>query len=173
MSASADASDEAADEVAGGPMPRRSLARQARLADQVRHAGSQPKIGAAQGREGQADRRPPGFARRTGRLLHRRRQKGRRDQPLQGSRRDESRTALGDHDGSGSAHAAAGPRRRSHGSRPDVHDADGRPGGAAPQVHRRQRAGCQEPRCVGLRLLGVPASPSAAFQCPWPRALRP
>ena len=42
--------------------------------------------------------------------------------------------------------AAAGARRGSHRSRPDVHDADGRSGRAAPQVHRRQRARRQEPR---------------------------
>ena len=35
--------------------------------------------------------------------------------------------------------------RGSHRSRPDVHDADGRPGRAAPQVHRRQRARRPEP----------------------------
>ena len=56
-----------------------------------------------------------------------------------------------------SADAAAGARRRSHGSGPDVHHADGRPGRAAPQVHRRQRAGREEPRRVatgGSRLDG-------------------
>ena len=74
----------------------------------TRLAAGADRSGAGAGREGQADRRPPGFARRTGRLLHRRRQKGRRHQPLQGSRRDEPRPALGDDDGSGSAHAAAG-----------------------------------------------------------------
>ena len=42
--------------------------------------------------------------------------------------------------------AAAGPRRGSHRGRPDVHDADGRPGRAAPQVHRGQRARREEPR---------------------------
>ena len=44
--------------------------------------------------------------------------------------------------------AAAGSRRRPHRSRPDVHDADGRSGRAAAQVHRRQRAGRQEPGCL-------------------------
>ena len=49
------------------------------------------------------------------------------------------------------ADAAAGARRRSHGSGPDVHDADGRSGRAAPQVHRRQRARREEPRhLIGL-----------------------
>ena len=48
--------------------------------------------------------------------------------------------------------------RRSHRSRPDVHHADGRPGRAAPQVHRRQRARRQEPR----RLDGWTAARAAA-----------
>ena len=43
------------------------------------------------------------------------------------------------------AHAAAGPRRRPRRSRPDVHDAHGRSGRAAAEVHRRQRARCEEP----------------------------
>ena len=43
------------------------------------------------------------------------------------------------------AHAAAGEGRGSHRSRPDVHHADGRPGGAAAQVHRGQRARRPEP----------------------------
>ncbi len=92
-----------------------------------------------------AGRRPPEIARRARRLLHRRRQEGHRGEPLQGPRRDESGSALGDDDGSGDTHAAAGPRRGSHRSRSDVHDADGRSGGAAPQVHRRQRARREEP----------------------------
>ena len=37
----------------------------------------------------------------------------------------------------------------------DVHDADGRPGRAAPQVHRRQRVGRQKPRRVGTRGWGL------------------
>ena len=48
----------------------------------------------------------------------------------------------------------AGPRRGSHGSRPDVHDPDGRSGRAAPQVHRRQRARRQEPGYLRRRLVG-------------------
>ena len=58
--------------------------------------------------------------------------------------------------------AAAGARRRSHRSRPDVHDADGRPGRAAPQVHRRQRAGRQEPRCVAAQSWGSEATSAAS-----------
>ena len=54
--------------------------------------------------------------------------------------------------------AAAGARRGSHRSRPDVHDADGRSGRAAPQVHRRQRARRQEPRRVAARLELEPAT---------------
>ena len=39
----------------------------------------------------------------------------------------------------------AGQGRGSHRSGPDVHHADGRSGRAAPQVHRRTRAGCPQP----------------------------
>ena len=52
-------------------------------------------------------------------------------------------------------------RRRPHGSRPDVHDADGRPGRAAPQVHRRQRARRQEPRYLTQALSREPESRTA------------
>ncbi len=38
---------------------------------------------------------------------------------------------------------------------PDVHDADGRSGRAAPQVHRRQCAGREEPRYLTLSVLGI------------------
>ena len=41
------------------------------------------------------------------------------------------------------------------GGRPDVHHADGRPGRAAPQVHRRQRARREEPRHLGESSLPV------------------
>jgi len=61
------------------------------------------------------------------------------------ARRDEPRSALGDDDGPGGADAAAGEGRGSHRGRPDVHHADGRPGRAAQEVHRGQRAGCEEP----------------------------
>ena len=96
-------------------------------------------------RKPRSRRRHAALARRARRVLHRRRQEGRRHQPLQGPRRDEPRSALGDDDGPDGADAAAGARRRSHRSGPDVHHADGRSGRAAPQVHRRQRAGRQEP----------------------------
>ena len=43
------------------------------------------------------------------------------------------------------AHARAGAHRGRHGGRRDLLPADGRPGGAAAQVHRRQRAGREEP----------------------------
>ena len=80
------------------------------------------------------------------RVLRHGRQAGRGDQPLQGPWRDESRTVVGnDHEARG-AHAAPGARRGSHRGQPDVHHADGRPGRAAPQVHRRQRARGPKPR---------------------------
>ena len=95
-------------------------------------------------------------------ILHRRRQEGRRDQPLQGPRRDEPRAALGNDDGSGGAHAAAGARRRSHRSGPDVHDAHGRSGRTAPEVHRRQRAGREESGCVESAEAGDRAASDAS-----------
>ena len=110
----------------------------------------------AQGPAGAAEKGPAGqdrIARRPRRVLHHRRQEGHRRQPLQGPRRDEPGHVVGDHDGSGQADAAAGQGGRSPGRRPDVHHADGRPGRAAPQVHRRQRARRQEPRYY-LSLMG-------------------
>ena len=108
---------------------------------------------AAAGQAGQGRRRPHRDDRRARRVLHGRRQEGRRDQPLQGPRRDEPGHALGNDDEARNAHAGAGPRRGSDGSGPDVHDADGRSGRAAPQVHRRQRARREEPGYLSRRSL--------------------
>ncbi len=83
--------------------------------------------------------------RRARRVLHQRREERLRHQSLQGPGRDESRHALGNHHGSRQAHAAAGQGGRSSARGPDVHHADGRSGRAAAQVHRRQRARCEEP----------------------------
>ncbi len=83
--------------------------------------------------------------RRVRRLLHHRRQEGHRDQPLQGPGRDESGHALDDDHGPREPDAAPGPRRGPRRGGPDVHHADGRPGGAAAQVHRGQRARREEP----------------------------
>ncbi len=61
-------------------------------------------------------------------------------EPLQGARRDEPGRALGDDDGSRPPRPHArrrGGRRR---GRPDLLDPHGRPGGAAPRVHRAKRA---------------------------------
>ena len=68
--------------------------------------------------------------------------------PLQGPRRDERGAALGDDDGS--AEAAADPRRRRGrlGGRPALLDPDGRPGRAAPRVHRGERPRRALPRCL-------------------------
>src|SRR5207248_305447 len=83
--------------------------------DEARGRAEGPR---AQAVEARAAGHHAALDRRARRLLHRRRQERRRREPLQGSRRDESGSALGDDDGSGSAHAAPGARRRSHGSRP-------------------------------------------------------
>ena len=70
------------------------------------------------------------------------------DQPLQGARRDEPRAAVGDDDGPGPPDAAQGRGRRRGCRRRRLLDADGRPGRAAPPVHRREREGCEVPRCL-------------------------
>jgi hypothetical protein len=76
---------------------------------------------------------------------------------LQGAGRDERRPAARDHDGPGHAHAAAGERRRRRRGRPVVHHVDGRRRGAAPRVHRAERARGREPRrlmhyCEGVEV---------------------
>ncbi len=90
-------------------------------------------------RETRADRGHQ-LARRAPRVLHQRGGERRHDQPLQRPRRDESGPVVVDDDEPGGADAAAGSGRRSHRSRSDVHHADGRPGRAPAEVHRRQRA---------------------------------
>ena len=64
---------------------------------------------------------------------------GRPADPLQGTRRDERQTAARDDDGPGLAHAGPGDARRRDRRRHDLLDADGRPGRAAPRVHRDPR----------------------------------
>ena len=129
--------DVAEDDAGGGDRWHRDRRCRCRFGDRACRRAQRPR---AQGLQGQGGRCTAAVARRTGRVLHRRRKEGHRHQPLQGSRRDEPGAAVGDHDGSDGADAAAGARRRSHRGRPDVHHADGRPGRATPQVHRRQRA---------------------------------
>ena len=65
---------------------------------------------------------------------------------LQGSRRDEPRAALGHHHQSRDAPAACRCASRTPGVGRNLHHADGRPGRAAPRVHREERAGGGEPR---------------------------
>ncbi len=79
------------------------------------------------------------------------REGGDQHRPVQGPRRDEPRGALDDDDGSGEADADQGRGRRRGRSRPDVLDADGRPGRAAPQVHRVEREGRPIPGCLIVR----------------------
>jgi DNA gyrase subunit B len=55
--------------------------------------------------------------------------------PLQGPGRDERRPAAGDDDGSGHPHPGPGHARRRDRRRPDLLDADGRPGGAKARLH--------------------------------------
>jgi len=58
---------------------------------------------------------------------------------LQGARRDERHAAVGDDDGSGETSARPGRRRGCARGRPSLLDAHGRPGRAAPPVHRGER----------------------------------
>ena len=61
--------------------------------------------------------------------------------PLQGPRRDGPRGAGADDDGPDAADADPGRGRRRGRRRPGLLDADGRPGRAAPPVHRAERQG--------------------------------
>ena len=131
-------------------------------ADEATKLAAEPKDRVRRPSPDQADVTLP-IDGRTRRLLPGRWQEGRRHQPLQGSWRDEPGATLGDHDGSRRAHAAAGSRRGSHRSRPDVHHADGRPGRTAAQVHRRQRARRQEPRRLA-NYIGEGLRPSGSGQ---------
>ena len=103
----------------------------------------------AQGRRRQGqrsqDRRLPrchGLAHATGR-------KQRRPPALQGPGRDEPCPAVGNHHGPHRAPPAARADRRRHRSRPRVHHADGRRGGASSELHRGECAKGGEYRRVG------------------------
>ena len=89
--------------------------------------------------------------RRAARPLPGRREARRGHQPVQGTGRDEPRSALVHDDEPGQPHAPSGQGGRRYRSGPDVHDADGGPGRAPAQVHREQCAGRQEPGRVAAR----------------------
>ena len=93
----ADTTDDDADGTDAGGRRARRLAADRSTSDEARGRAEGSRRAS---RRRTSRRRHAAFARRTGRVLHRRRQEGRRDQPLQGSRRDEPRAALGDDDGS-------------------------------------------------------------------------
>ena len=125
-------------ELIASPAYRHVRTRYAKLAEVV---GMPPfTVSTAKRTEARRDIRPaaPAFARSL---------EGRHPaQPLQGPRRDERHAALGHDDGSRAP--AADPRRRRGRvcGGPAVLDADGRPGRAAPPVHRREREGRSLPR---------------------------
>ncbi len=73
---------------------------------------------------------------------------GRQTAALQGARRDERRTARRNDDGARDTHARSGHARGRLRRRPYLLDADGRSGRAAPRIHRGQREGGGESRCV-------------------------
>ncbi len=77
-----------------------------------------------------------------------RRAEGHQTPALQGTRRDERRAARRNDDGARDAHARAGHARGRLRRRPHLLDADGRPGRAAPRVHRGQRPRRGQPRCA-------------------------
>ena len=79
------------------------------------------------------------------------RARGHRHPAVQGARRDESGAALGDHHEPGDADAAPGLDGRRDRRRRDLHEADGRPGGAAARVHRDPRARSHHRRVVPAR----------------------
>ena len=135
---------------AAGPPRSTSRPTTMRAGERGRGAGSGAAPSARRAEEG--SRHDAGRPRRVRRVLHRRRQEGRGRQPLQGPGRDESGHALDDDHGSRQPDAAPGARRGPRRGRPDVHDADGRPGRAAPQVHRGQRARRAQPRRLGACL---------------------
>ena len=100
-------------------------------------------------------RRAPGRRARERALLrgapHRRddgRAEGHQTPALQGSRRDERRSARRNHDVPDDAYARAGDARGRRRRRPHLLQADGRPGRAAAGVHRRERPRRRKPRCL-------------------------
>ena len=85
------------------------------------------------------------IAARSVRLRAQRRSQGLQRAALQGSGRDEFDPAVGHHHGSRAPHAALGEAGRHHRDRNHLHHADGRRRRSAPQVHRRECAGREEP----------------------------
>ncbi|CAA9359699.1 MAG: DNA gyrase subunit B, partial [uncultured Gemmatimonadetes bacterium] len=101
--------------------------------------GEEGEAGAVrlQRRRARRDHRPLQGRRRGG--------QGRARAALQGPRRDEPRAALEDHDGPRHAHPPQGGDGGRRAGRLGLHPPDGRRGGAAPAVHRRERALREEP----------------------------
>ncbi len=112
----------------------------AKVADVVGRAAVHDRF-----REERASR---GDLRRAAANGHRAGERGNPGGPLQGPRRDEPGGALGHDHGSRPAHARAGGGRGRLQRRPHLLDADGRPGGAPPRVHRAEREGREVPGCV-------------------------
>ena len=115
---------------------------------------------AVHGRARRPHRQAPSFEALRTAVLERRAE-GRRAQALQGPGRDERRAAARDDDGPRDAHAAAGDDRGRGRRRPDLLDADGRPGRAAPRLHRGQRARRRQPRRLIAEEQGRRGWPSA------------
>ena len=115
----------------------RQLARGAQAADRARR---HPRL------RGAPRRRPRDRALLRGAAPRRddRRAEGHQTAALQGARRDERRAARRNHDGPPDAHARAGHARGRRRRRPHLLDADGRPGRAAPRLHRGQRPRSRE-----------------------------
>ena len=81
-------------------------------------------------------------------------QEGFADSALQRPGRNEPGAVVGDYDGPRKTHAPASPDRRRGRDRRNLHRPHGRPGRAAQTLHRRQRAGCEEPGHLRVRERG-------------------
>ena len=129
-------------------------------------AAAKGPTGHHRGRQGGAGRRPRRAPSRGPRPL----QGGRVLPALQGSRRDESRAALGNHHEPGDADPPQGHRGGRRGRRRDVHRPHGRRRGAAARVHREERPRRRQPGCVAS---AGPDAPRGAVQPQCPSAGRP
>ena len=120
------------------------LARLREPAQDLRAAGRDGRRAALRARARQEDP-ARGDLREAARPRARARQGRAVGSPLQGPRRDGPRGAGADDDGPDAADADPGRGRGRGRRRPGLLDADGRPGRAAPRVHRAEREGRQIP----------------------------
>ena len=125
----------------------------AERADQEKAEQKSPKTSK---RKAEAETVEKSLGARAVRLRAQRRPQGLHHAALQRPGRDELAAAVGDHHGSRAPHAALGEARRPDRDRDHLHHADGRRRRGAPQVHRRQRAGREEPGYLERIILDLP-----------------